>query len=207
MSDKWWQDELGVLTKKALAAQIREIVDRTNCRVNTNDALFMLQIFKHHYEWEEKRGVGVSHLEVRSNGPTRGFWIVRTDGTHIDISWVVALKVGGAPTDKENAAAATRFEIRDQIAACQHSYVCELCGLPIRGYDATHVDHVVPFDSLLSDFLTLLGLTYADIKTHSIGTRRVMSDTNQRQWWRAYHQKMAILRMTHDTCNLSRERA
>jgi len=103
MKNNWWLSELGIPTKGALVEKIRSIVARTVRIVATDDTEFMRKVFSHHYEWIDKQGCGVHHLEVRNNGTTRGFWIVRIDGSAIDISWVVALRDNGRPSDKDNA--------------------------------------------------------------------------------------------------------
>jgi len=135
---------------------------------------------------------------------------VRVDGTEIDISWVVALMPDGRPKPKHDVSAAARYEIHPQIhghhdqGPCQS---CPLCGLPMQRRVNVHVDHAVPFDGLLDDFLENRGLDYADIAIRDLGLDSEFADRALAQTWQAHHQAKAQLRLTHAACNLARKAA
>ena len=62
----------------------------TGARVSDDDAKELLALLDRHDERDEKIGVGVDHFEVQAapdGHPGRCFWIVRTDGSRIDISF------------------------------------------------------------------------------------------------------------------------
>ena len=62
--------------------------------VSAVDAKDLDALMERHDERDEKIGVGVDHYEVQRGpeGMTRCFWIVRTDGSRIDISYLHCLK-------------------------------------------------------------------------------------------------------------------
>jgi hypothetical protein len=203
----WWKPELNIASKSELRERIRSIVARTPDIVGPDDMLFMIAVLRHHYEWVEKCGCGMSHLEVRSNGPTRGFWIVRIDGTAIDISWVIAIKTDGAPTQKESVTAAARQAVRSQVIAATSNGLCALCNTQIASNEKTHVDHINYFSVILKNWMAESGLLWDDVKTVNIDTYCVIEDLTLRNAWRDYHRKHAELRVVHARCNLTRERA
>lgn len=62
--------------------------------VSDDDAKELISLLEHHDEREEKIGTGIDRIEVR-HGPegfTRCFWIVRTDGSQVDFSYIHCLK-------------------------------------------------------------------------------------------------------------------
>lgn len=204
MSNKWWISELGIKTKTELVERIRDIVARTISVVEPDDTLFMIAVLRHHYEWSEKCGCGLHKLIVRNNGGNRGFWIARTDGTQVDISWVVALN--GQPSSKSDAVAAARNAIAHQTVLMSVPDACDLCGKQFVLGDRTHVDHTVPFDMLFTQWMAERGETYNTIRSVSTGVRREMSDPEQCESWVNFHLRRAQLRVVHARCNLSRER-
>lgn len=193
-------------TRTELTARIREVVARTVRTVAPDDLPFVISVLMKHYEWTEKIGCGIASIEVRNNGGTRGFWIVRTDGSAIDISWVVA--INGKPSAKADAVTAARKAIASQIAAVPTATgaACSICGRVLTATDTVHVDHEIPFDTLFSQWLATHGLSYADVQSIDTGTRRVMSDPGQVVSWMNWHALHAKLRVVHSTCNLSRRR-
>jgi len=61
---------------------------RPGDQVDAADSLDLKALLKHHSEYAEKVGAGISHFEVMSNVyGTQSFQIVRTDGTRDDFSY------------------------------------------------------------------------------------------------------------------------
>lgn len=210
----WWKTELSFNTKKDLELAIRKVVNGMplNTPMNAKETVFFTKILQHHHEFTNKKGVGIKHFEVRENilyrKVTRGIWIVRVDGSDVGISWVNALKPGGAPNLKETISRAAREEISSQIDDFKVSddltEVCDICDEEL--YGNTHVDHIVSFDTLFSNFLREKNITYSDIQTdetHAIG---VFIDRDLATEWHEYHETYATLRRVHSGCNLSRTR-
>jgi len=88
--------------------------------------------------------------------------------------------------------------------------ICDLCGAPITGSQATHVDHVVQFSELKKNFLRDWS---GDIPTkfHTDPQRGgfiafIEADYDFETSWMEYHNKKAVLRVVHDKCNLKRSR-
>jgi hypothetical protein len=213
---KWWQKELGIETKAEVEGKVRTIVSKylDNQPVAKDDQAWLIKVFEHHYQYTAKIGCGLEHLEVRTNsswnGPSRGFWIKRKDGTSIDISWVIALKPGGRPDPKEDASKAARYEIYEQI---HHHHkngecnVCPICDVPMQRKFNLHVDHEIPFKKLFDDFLEEQLLCYEDVEIDDLGLDSRFADRELAQAWKQYHQDKAKLRLTHSQCNLARKAA
>ena len=213
---KWWKDELNMPTKAMVEDAIRNIVSKYPNKqpITGSDLTFLDAVLRHHYQYEAKVGCGIKQLEVRTNpswnGATRGLWIVRTDGSEVDISWVVALKPDGRPDVKEDVAKAARYEVYQQIhhhhehGACD---LCPLCHLPMERGINVHVDHAEPFSLLLDKFLKTKGLNYDQIVIEDLGLDSRFRDRALGQEWHDHHAQNASLRLTHAQCNLARKAA
>ena len=76
----------------------------TGARVSDDDAKHLLALLDRHDEKDEKIGVGVDHFIVDAapdGQATKCFWIVRTDGSRIDISYLHCLE--RKPYDRRQA--------------------------------------------------------------------------------------------------------
>ena len=215
-SVKWWKSELGIAQKSDVEGRIHAIVKSNVDRValNAMDQHWMEQVLKHHYQYKAKIGCGLKHFEIRTNygdfKPTRGFWIVRTDGTSIDISWPTAMQPHGRPSPQNDVSYSARFEIKNQIDAHHKGGICNLCPLCDREMERgvnLHVDHAVPFKQLLADFLHSKSLTYEQVAIEDLGLSSRFADHGLGAEWQTYHQSHASLRLTHGKCNLSRRAA
>lgn len=212
---KWWVD-LGFSKKSDLETHIRALVGRypDNTPINPDDHAFITAVLSHHYQWPAKVGAGIAHIEIRTNvnwsGATRGFWLVRVDGSSIDISWVVALQPGGRPSQKNCVTTAARYEVFEQIHEHHRSGECsdcQICGvLMVRGA-GLHVDHEYHFDALLADFMAAEGVAYDDIAINDLGLDSQFSDRDLGARWQQFHRQFARLRLVHSGCNLQRGRA
>lgn len=142
---------------------------------------------------------------VRRSG--RLLWFLDQNNDIGQISWPkVAMRAKVEP--KELVARAARLTVHDQIEAFRSTAPagdCELCREPMGGL--LHVDHIVPFDELLDDWVQSVG-TYESVAQNAsnppdcdpqLGTDAVPS-------WSAWHRERARLRMTHKSCNLRRPR-
>lgn len=203
---KWWKPDFK--RKADLESEIRNRVKNATLEapLPRGDEGFLLWVLSHHHEFSEKRGAGIKHIEVRKNRvmgkTTRGLWLVRTDGSSIDISWVTALKPSGRNEHTANVVRAARQEIKSQIDAFrqQAPCECELCG----GKEADthwHVDHVDHFEDLLFGFL---GGVYSDVKLVDEGLTGRFADRHLAYDWQTFHENNARLRLVHAICNLRR---
>ena len=215
-SVKWWKTELSVDRKIDVEVQIRQIVNSYSDRVplSAKDQNWIGQVLKHHYQYIAKVGCGLKHIEVRTNydgnKPTRGFWIVRTDGTDIDISWIVAMQPNGETTPQHDVSSSARFEIKGQIDEYHKNGLCAqcpLCNQEMVSETNLHVDHEITFKQLFEDFLYAKGLIHEQVEIEDQGLNSLFADRELATEWQLYHQASATLRLTHDKCNLSRKAA
>jgi hypothetical protein len=211
LSSKWWV-AMGYPRKSALVDAIRNITNNAPLGVPLSkaDEDFLLPILQNHADWDEKRGVGIQHIEIRLNingtGSTRGIWIKRVDGTEIDISWVVALKEGGKTSPLEDLRTAAREAIQFQMHAAHITLPCELCDLcgePMKRGDVLHADHIEPFDQIFKDFF---GGLENDIEISNVGITTQIVDPKILEDWQKHHAERATLRLVHKQCNLKRKR-
>jgi hypothetical protein len=188
--------------------------DNTPLRGDDADLVALLIHEGRHPETVEKIGPGIAEVFVRRSGyNTRGFWLLRVDGSLVDFSYLTALD--GAPSPERTARAALRFEIADQIIAFRDSLMrgatggpaCELCAQPVTP-DAVHVDHAEPtFDDMATQFAAALG-GWQRLTVECVGaTGRRLVDRGLAQVWRRYHAHTGRLRLTRARCNLTRGRS
>lgn len=212
---KWWADELGIKTKAEVEEKIRAIVSvyPDDEPIGGDDLQFLTTVLQHHYQWAGKVGCGIKAIVVRTNrthsNVTRGFWVVRADDSSIDISWVVALQPEGKPAQKNYVTTAARYEVHPQIHSHHKSGDCgdcPVCGVMMVRGSGLHVDHEIPFDTILQDFMTGEMLGYDDIEIEDLGLDSQFADGNLAQRWYDYHLQHAKLRLVHSHCNLARGR-
>lgn len=214
-TNPWWKEELGIPTKAKVEDKIRSIVRSTlpNRPIDEISSEFLKKVLSHHYHYREKCGVGLRHLEVRTNpswnGPTQGIWIIRDDGTEVDISWVTALMPGGRPSIEQDIRNAARYEVSEQIHEFHDTgecSTCELCHTSMTRHNGLHVDHIKPFKDLFSEFIENRGITYSEIQTEDLGVESQFKDRPLAREWYIFHKENATLRLVHKQCNLGRAR-
>lgn len=190
-----------------MESYVRGLADKyRNKEVIGVDREFMLKLLENHHEWKEKKGCGIKRIEVRENHlykMTLGFWFVREDDTEVAISWVTALRgqvVHGTITK------ALRFEIQPQIDEFNRTCWDSICGLceTSLGLEEVHIDHVIPFKQLVSDWLKCHAMTYEMIETKAMKLGSRMSNIEQASSWFDYHLRHSQLRKVHAYCNLKR---
>lgn len=219
-TDKWWKTD-GVAgrlfrTKADLENHIRSIVAKYPHEkpMAAEDVAFMVEVFKRHYRWGEKRGAGVAGMVTRrvysATGASTGIVLKRVDGTEVDISWVVCLMPGGRPKPKRDLSVAARYEVlaqrNDASHSVPHGAPCPLCGQPLASGDR-HVDHAPPhtFEGLLDFWLIEEGLSYQDIEVEDVGVADAQfTDRLLAARWQEFHREHAVLRVIHIHENLRR---
>lgn len=153
-----------------------------------------------HPNREDKVGHGVAAIEVQPNDWGDRCFAVRTDaGELIAFSFLECFKPS---THTQNAKAALRIEVADQITAYRVAtpLVCALTGVAltyIKGRpDTAEVDHAPPatFNRLAEQWAQTEG-GWSNIAHHQEGQRRRLSQDAQRQRWCGFHAERATLRM------------
>jgi len=199
------------MSRVSLTERIRAIIAKypDGVPIDSSDEDFLATILINHPQWSEKVNPGFQRFEVCTNKTaewsSRGFLIVRTDGTSTPISYLKAFGAG-----KSDVHAAARTEVHDQIIAFRSHHwaknpdnysTCELCGTLV-GVEG-HIDHVIQFADLFRDFSASLG----PIEIAKDGLVRTFASPDISRAWQEYHAKYAQLRLVHNKCNLKRPRA
>jgi hypothetical protein len=177
--------------------------------VKFEDAQFLADLLDLHPERDAKVGVGARSFQIEQNGPTRGFWLTRTDGSRTDFSFKSCLT---PPTAESDARAGFRSEVRDQIAefralqfAGGREVRCPITGESVNS-GTSHVDHVPPFEDLVRLFLSRAGLSLSAVgvePTRDGETETRLADRGLGEAWAAFHRQHAGLRIVSVQANLS----
>jgi hypothetical protein len=177
--------------------------------VDLEDDDFLRDLVALHPDAENKVGCGIARFEVRQNlGNTDGFWIIRTDGSETDFSFMKCLYGASHEADVRSA---MRYAIMEQMQAARDrefgsalSLVCPVTSAKITR-ETAHIDHESPtFVEIADEFAEQQG-GYERIETAStdgaIG-RRLVSDDLLAEW-KAFHAGRARLRAVSKAANLS----
>ncbi len=172
--------------------------------VRRDHELFLRDLIELHPEADEKIGCGISCFHVQADGfGGQCFWITRLDGTPIHFSFKNC--ISGAKNPWANLASGCRTAIvdqkmffRDAAFGGQSQARCALTGDMVTR-EESHVDHVVPFNTLVMDWLTAEGLIenalWKTIDLVSDGTFTRIDDDNVLASWCEYHRTHAKLRI------------
>ncbi len=152
-------------TQSALQKRIQEILYRYQVgqQLLHGDFLFMLEVLKNHPDYELKNGIGIKAIFVRQNPvykQTRGFWLVRLDGSDTDFSYLECLK---ETSHKKKFINACRVAIEPYTQKYKQAffndlngeiYTCPYTNEPLK-FIGSHVDHKAPntFQQLVKDFV------------------------------------------------------
>ena len=147
-------------TQKDLKERIHKILYAYpfNASLNESDTRFLYALVEgYHPSSEVKIGAGVARIEVRQNRiykQNREFWIVRTDDTETDFSFMECLRPSKS-LDKFRTAC--RAAVSPYVAEAKASYwsgrgsaVCPLTGASMT-YEDSHVHHAGA-----NDFVTIV---------------------------------------------------
>lgn len=138
--------------------------------------------------------------------------ILNTDGSETDISWVWAVRGGtpGSNSNKHDLRSVMRNSVDYQIKSFKRRAVliCETCGSRDK---ELHVDHIIHFEKIASDFERLIrsegGCIPTSFEDMVDGTHRKCCSEQDRVFedkWQKYHNHIARLRILCKECNLSR---
>jgi hypothetical protein len=177
-------------------------------------------LLERHPEYRDKAGCGVEHFSVREAiYGTRCFEIVRVDGSTTDFSFTTCVN-GKAPSAVAQAIEALRAEVADDITEkkrelfrdcgnAEGKLPCALTGALIA-IDGAHADHAPPrtFGTLAIAFLEARGIDPAApglITPHADNQYQPrLLDPELARAWRAYHHKLAVIRVVAKQANLAR---
>lgn len=201
-------------SKKALIERTRHILHGypENVALHAGDQAFLLDLLQHHPDAEQKIGAGVVRFWVQVNpvySNTRNFWLLRTDGTSTDFSFLECLSPS---TPMQRFHRACRAAIAPDIMAFkarffeQHpQYVCPYTGEPLS-LRHSHLDHAISFASLVAQFIAVRQI---EVATVTIAGRVEdgtcldrFVDHDLEQTWRAFHQSEARYLVVSPAANL-----
>lgn len=201
-------------SKESLKRHIRAIVDRyaDGVPLGDDDKAFVLSLCTRHPDWKQKQGVGIDSVVIRYNstayGSCRGFWLIRTDKSEVDISWIACIT---PPSPMKCLAQAARYEIVDQRNEFSKRYFkstserfCAVSGVRISRR-TSQVDHAYPntFQSLLECWLEWHNLKPEDIEIEDAnnGLDSRFVDRLLASDWQDFHRTNSDLQMVHKSVN------
>lgn len=206
-------------TKSALQDRIKYILYHWphGGRLPVGDFDFMMEVLAMHPDAEQKIGVGVDRMEVRRNPVytnTRGFWVIRTDGSETDFSYLECLKETPHAKRFLNAC---RVAIEPETMAFKNKFFGELHGevarCPYTGevlsFVGSHVDHKAPatFQALVDGFIAANHIDVSLVKINGKAVDGNFQDTFDDpallRNWLEYHSGHAVLQVVSRTANLS----
>ncbi len=179
--------------------------------LDNEDVEFMLAILERHPRASEKIGCGVISMHIESTmefgGRSRGFWLLRNDGTGTDFSWRKCLRMKPVGHDA-NVRSALRAIVASDVATYKHALFggladkdglvrCPKTGRMIT-FDESQVDHVEPFAVLVDRWLAECGLTYDAIEVIGFGDGqavKMLKDSSLASRFRLWHNSHAQLRI------------
>jgi hypothetical protein len=205
-------------TKEAAADFFRSIL---YCRpigspIPEPDATALHWLLERHPSFPSKVGVGIAHFSIRMTPyGMRGFEIVRIDGTATDFSFLKCL-AGKDRLPLAKALQAMRAEVGEDIAQRKREWFqdhgdaggrvpCTVTGALVT-IDQAHADHAPPrtFGTLAVAFLEARELDpsalIAPSADNQYGARLI--DRAVADAWRAYHHKLAVVRIVSKSVNL-----
>jgi hypothetical protein len=198
-------------TKTAAQEAIRKVLYRYQPGETVGrpeDQEFLADLVQNHPDPASKIGVGIARFEVRRNLKTPGFWIIRTDGSDTDFSFVKCLR---PPTHPQLVRTALRRSVDEQIwqfrdhALGGGQMVCSVSGDPIDRLNC-HVDHDDPtFSDLVDAYVAAHGgyEAFQVVETVDGAFGRRLADAQVEVAWQAWHKANANLRLVSIRANLS----
>lgn len=187
-------------------------------KVSLEHLEFLLDVLSNHPRSLQKIGCGVTAMEVRVNPHhqnNRGFWLIRTDNSETDWSFVKCIH----PVKPINLFSnACRHAIADQIREFRVDWVKQYADT--EGYivcpvtnerilpDNAHVDHIPPqtFDHIMHSFIKDQALDISSVELSGAEDGKIgrgLADTALCLNWQSYHKRVAQLRVVSIIANLS----
>ena len=202
-------------TKKAAEEYVRSIIDRIGlCASVRKTPHFeeLLAIIRCHPS--PAKVMDIVDLQIVQNMLNHGAWeilMVRENGEREDVSWRACI-TGATASPVQKLKGAMRFAIDPQIKDYRekHStYTCEECDGACAARGGSHIDHVIHFEHLVTQFLRGVMDIPTEFEDAYDGSHRCdffPSAAEFRKAWVDYHQQHAVLRVLCAMCNLKRDK-
>jgi hypothetical protein len=206
-------------TKKAAEEFFKAMLYRyeTGSPIPEPDATHLGWLLERHPEHRVKIGNGIDRFVVLNTlWGARGFAVLRCDGSAETFSYMTALD-GKSPPVAYEVMQALRFEVQDQILSAKSRYflahqdaadtvACAITGRRVT-FRESHADHAPPrtFSTLASTFLAAHDLTPSlDLLAPPVNHKRRLADRTLAERWRAFHHKLAAIRVVAKGENVKR---
>lgn len=202
------------MSKAARKRAVSEMLARykRGATVVGDDDTFLRDLIQNHPDYHRgKFGAGVARFFVDLAKPYKRmcFWFVTTDGKvdNFGTTWCI----DGEPPLRRRLIMACRAATQADMHAVKAAHfgdlrkaICQISG-EVMSWDEASVDHVVPFDTLVNEWLDarpFLGLdALAPDTPGSVGDRFADPDLAEEfRWW---HASVAQLRVVRHTINMS----
>lgn len=200
------------MNKRELLEKSREILYRNKIDeiINEEDSIFLKYILDGHSNCEQKIGVGIKHFTTGTNFyKNKCFYLVRTDGTKTDFSFIHCINKKPKHHDLKRACrdAIIPFtkKVRDDYFWNNEVFICPILNIEV-GINETHVDHAPPntFIVIFNEWLKTIQPDKIKLKGFADNQTRVeFADDIEKIKWIDYHNYRANLRLTSAKGNLS----
>lgn len=222
MGKKYLINGIEFKTKKSLKEYVDNIkkkypLGQSIRNSNFEDFEFLCEFFKLHYEYDIKKGVGIQDIIVERNTNFQMdtcFYIVRLDGSKIDISVKVCLDGTNKDTPESLLTIACRNVTRPYLQQFRENYFRttskELCICPITGIQLTwnnsDTDHAYPqtFKQIVSDFIEVFDIDITKIQytnTSGVDNTVLFKEKSLADLFYNYHATVANLRVVSREAN------
>lgn len=194
-------------TKNDLQKEVRRVLDEAQIEVKLTENWeyfgLLLNLLKRHPSAHTKIGCGVQAFQVSLNEyRTRGFYLIRADGTKTDWSYRECITASSRWT---LIAKALRYAVNPQVVAFKEVAFgglevirCSLSRESLR-WESCDVDHECPtFDQIARDFLVQAGLdesTFPLGPSEDLKAGRTITNPDLVESWNRFHLKHAKLRV------------
>lgn len=199
-------------SKAAIRVRVGQFLHRSKRtdRLEGADFRLCLALLERHPRSKTKIGCGVAMIEVRDNliyPGNRCLWLVRTDGSETDWSYLECLK---ASSHRDDVLWAMRSLVVDQVLhfknvayAGRSTVPCAVTGKPVLAEDC-HVDHAPPvFVELAESFAERMGgfecIDIVDGRDGEIGC--TFEDDVVERAWQTFHRRQAKLQIVTREAN------
>jgi len=205
---KYIVNEIIFNSKKELSDYIKNIINNYSRGMNLNkqDFEFIKCLFENHPKYYEKSGCGIKNIQVRFNGiNSNEFYIVREDGTSIDISWHKCImgdsNLAILKKVARNEVAFYVIEFKKNSFKDNYHLKCPISGDVIT-YHTSHVDHENKFDLLFNEFFKKIDINKFEFIDNR-GSDKKFKDRILAEKWIDFHNTNAKLRVVSIKTNLS----
>ncbi|WP_036993689.1 DUF3223 domain-containing protein [Metapseudomonas furukawaii] len=206
-------------TKELIKERCRQILAQTpdGYAVEEVSAEFLLHLFQHHDEWEQKSAGGVDGISTQTTvHGTRCFVLRKPSAVEVDISFPHAVRLLPSsrtaklmPQALRDFRAAARTAIKGQIHNFRDQELLVATSCPITGEQLSRssaaVDHIAPdtFDQLLFRFCLDHQINPLKVRIGSLeGVVATFEDQALSASWQGFHQQRAQLRLISRLGNL-----